>query len=131
MSNQNYVLSEEQRRLVLQSIDKRAAELKESYLAVLIQAGPVFECADALKKSIDEILAAIDVDQFEHAADLGYGDLCANFVWMQRTLGAVHEAALNCSEAIAKVADDTRLSHEKVKPLVVEFFRTVRGPKGQ
>jgi hypothetical protein len=128
MSKQNDVLTEEQIESVQASINKRAHELKESYMSVLIQAVPVLQCADALKKSIDEIVDSIKLDQFEQAADLGYQDLCSNFVWIQRTLGAVHDAAMQCSAAIAEVAGDTGLSHEQVKPLVVEFFKKACGP---
>ncbi len=123
-------LSEEQANAIKASISKRAIELEDAYLNVLIQSVPVLTIADALKKSIDEIASSIKSDQFELAADLGYGDLSSNFVWMQRTLGSVNDAAMQCSEAISEVAGDCGLAHEQVKPLVVEFFEQVRGPRG-
>ncbi len=50
---------------------------------------------------------------------------------MQRTLGGMNDAAMQCSEAISGVAGDCGLAHEQVKPLVVEFFEQIRGPRGQ
>ncbi|MGN6133014.1 MAG: hypothetical protein ACTHOU_00885 [Aureliella sp.] len=96
---------------------------------MLIESVPVIQSADALKKSVDEIVGCINSDQFELAADLGYRDLSSNFVWLQRSLGGVKIAALECSQAISDVAGDCGLAFEQVKPFVDQFFQQVRGSK--
>lgn len=104
------------------AIDKRAKELDKAHLQVLIHAAPVFQCADALSKSIDAILKAIDLKQYREASDIGYGDLCSNFVWMQRTLGSLSTAAFKLSDTISRVAGDSGVPYEQVKPLVDDYF---------
>jgi hypothetical protein len=131
MTSEREPLNETQQDAVKASIGKRAKELEEAFMDVIIQSVPVFQCADAMKKSIDEILQAIESDQFERAAALGYDAFCSNFVWMQRTLGGMNDAAMQCSEAISGVAVDCGLAHEQVKPLVAEFFERIREPRGK
>lgn len=104
------------------AIDKRAKELDKAHLQVLIHAAPVFQCADALSKSIDAVLKAIDLKQYQDASDIGYGDLCSNFVWMQRTLGSLSTAAFKLSDTISRVAGDSGVPYEQVKPLVDDYF---------
>lgn len=130
MTVEQQPLSEEQKNTVETSIKNRSKELEDAFWDVIIQSTPVYQCADAMKKSIEEILQAIDADQFEKAANLGYRDFCANFVWMQRTLGGINDAAMHFSEAISKVAFDCGLAHEQVKPIVLAFCERVRGPRG-
>jgi hypothetical protein len=122
-------LSEVQIEAIKASIERRATELEESYMNVLIQAGPVYQCADAMKKSIDDILETIQADQFEKAASLGYRDFAANFIWMQRSLGGMNDAAMKCSEVVSLVALDCHMAFEQVYPLVKEFFARSRRPK--
>ena len=124
-------LSDTQVNSIKSSINQRAKELDDAFTNVLIHSAPVLQSADLLKKAIDEIVGSIESDQFEHAADLGYEDLSSNFIWMQRALGSLKDAAMQCSEAIAQVAGDCGLAHEQVKPLVVEYFEGVRGPRGK
>ncbi len=119
-------LSEDQINRIKSSIEKRAKELADAHMDLLIQAGPVLQSADFLKNAIDEIVACVHGDQFELAADLGYKELSSHFIWLQRTLGSLKEAALHCSDAIAEVAGDCGLAHEQVKPLVVEYFQSLR-----
>ncbi len=84
MTAEREPLNETQQDAVKASIGKRAKELEEAFMDVIIQSVPVFQCADAMKKSIDEILQAIEADQFERAAALGYDDL------LQLRLDAAH-----------------------------------------
>ena len=104
-------LSKIQQDAVQASIAKRAKELEVASLDVIVQSAPVFQSADALKKSINEIMGAIDSDQFEHAAALGYREFCSIFDWMQRTLGGLNDAALQYSDSIFHVAGDGGLAH--------------------
>ncbi len=124
-------LSDSQINAIKSSISQRAKELEDAFTNVLIHSVPVLQSADLLKKAIEEIVSCLDWDQYEHAADLGYEDLSSNFIWMQRTLGSLKDAALQCSEAISQVAGDCGLAHEQVKPLVVEYFEAIRGPRGK
>ena len=124
-------LSDTQVNAIKSSISQRAKELEDAFMNVLIHSAPVLQCADLLKKAIDEIVSCIDSDQCEQAADLGYEDLSSNYIWMQRALGSLKDAAMQCSEAISQVAGDCGLAHEQVKPLVVEYFEVVRGPRGK
>jgi hypothetical protein len=129
MRNEKAPLSKEQRNAVETSIGKRAKEIEDAFTNAMIHSAPVFHCADELRKSIDEILITIESNQIEDAADLGYGDLCSNFVWMQRCLGALHDAALKRSNAISEVAGDCGLAYEQVKPLVVEYIDRINSQK--
>jgi hypothetical protein len=56
-----------------------------------------------------------------------YGDLCSNFAWMQRWLGAMHDAAMKPSDAVSEVAGDCGLAYEQVKPLIVEYIDQING----
>lgn len=61
-------LNDSQIQAIKASIERRAHELEEAYMNVLIQAGPVSQCADTMKRSIDEILESMRADQFAMAA---------------------------------------------------------------
>jgi hypothetical protein len=128
MDTERAPLSEVQIEAIKPSIERRATELDESYMNVLIQAGPVSQCADAMKKSINGILKTIQADQFEKAASLGYRDFAANFIWMQRSLGGMNDAAMRCSEVVSLVAMDCHMAFEQVYPFVKEFFARSRRP---
>lgn len=122
-------LIDAQIQVIKASIERRAHELEEAYMNVLIQAGPVFQCADAMKKSIDEILEALRADHFAKAAGLGYRDFAANFIWMQRCLGGLNDAAMECSDTVSLVDMDCHLAFEQVYPMVNEYFASLRGSR--
>lgn len=103
-------LNDSQIQAIKASIERRAHEVEEAYLNVLIQAGPVSQCADTMRRSIDEILETMRADQFTKAGNLGYRDFAANFIWMQRCLGGLNDAAIKCSEAVSLVAMDCQLA---------------------
>lgn len=122
-------LNDSQIQAIKASIERRAHELEEAYMNVLIQTGPVSQCADAMKRSIDEILETMRADQFAMAASLGYRDFADNFIWMQRCLGGLNDAAMKCSEAVSLVAMDCHLAFEQVYPMVSEYFASLRGSR--
>ncbi len=70
MTTARQPLSDTHVNAIKSSISQRAKELEDAFMNVLIHTVPVLQCADLLKKAIDEIVSCIDSDQCEHAADL-------------------------------------------------------------
>ncbi len=84
-----------------------------------------FGCSIGVAEAIDRTRMALnDIDQmiakrrFQESSMLGYGDVTSNFIFLQRTLGALQTAYDNKTKLVSEIACQTKRAYEEVEPYV-------------
>jgi len=77
--------------------------------------------AEAIRRSrsaLDDIDQGLAERKYHTASQMGYGDITSNFIFLQRTLGALQTAYDNKTVFVSKIAGLTSSSYEEVEPFV-------------
>jgi hypothetical protein len=78
----------------------------------------VAQAIDDLRKALNEVETCIDRRQFEAAADVGYDSVASGFVFLQRTLGGLHERCMDKTKIVQGIAVALDCSYEEAAPHV-------------
>ena len=76
-----------------------------------------------LRKALDKVDLCLKKRTFEEAASLGYSDVASAFIFLQRTLGGLQQAALQKEELVSEIAYKSGVGvYEEVAPFVDEIL---------
>lgn len=78
----------------------------------------VAQAIDDLRKALNEVETCIDRRQFEAAADVGYDSVSSGFVFLQRTLGGLHERCMDKTKIVQEIAAVLGCAYEEAAPHV-------------
>lgn len=70
-------------------LDQHAERLAEIDQAIIMDSVGMAMAAGELRKALDTLDQLIDERQYEEAAALGYNDISNEFIFLQRTMGAI------------------------------------------
>ncbi len=117
-----------------QNIEDVVAEMSDAIEAadealIMGVAGVVHSMTD-LRTALSSLDSLLSQRRFEKAASLGYRDISSNYVFLQRTLGALQKADDNKAKIIQDVAMKTQLPYEEAAPFVDRLMESSipRGP---
>ena len=86
----------------------------------------VAQAVDDLRKALDEVKSCIDRRQLEKAADVGCGSVSSGFVFLQRTLGGLHERCTDKARIVQDVAATLGCAYEDALPHVDAVMGSAR-----
>ena len=78
----------------------------------------VAQAIDDMRKALNEVESCISRRQFEKAADLGYDSVSSGFVFLQRTLGGLHERCMDKTKIVQAIATTLGCAYEEALPHV-------------
>ena len=107
-----------------QVISDFAEPLDEANLALVIESAGVAQAINALRKALDNVEQCLNDRKYEEVASLGYGDICSEFIFLQRTMGAIHSKALERSSVVSEIACEAKVAFEKVERLVRKWSQS-------
>lgn len=70
-------------------LDQHAERLHEIDQAIIMDSVGMAMAADHLRKALDKLDQLIDERKYEEAAALGYDEIASEFIFLQRTMGAI------------------------------------------
>ncbi len=107
---------------IKQIINRFADQLDESRLQLETESAGVAQAIDALRQALDQTEECLRDGQYEEVANLGYRDVCSAFIFLQRTMGAIHATALIRSSVISDIGGVAKLEFESIEPHVTKWF---------
>lgn len=78
----------------------------------------VAEAIGRTRKALDDIDQGLAERKYHTASQMGYGDITSNFIFLQRTLGALQTAYDNKTKLVSEIAYQTKKAYEDVEPYV-------------
>ena len=78
----------------------------------------VAQAIDDMRKALNEVESCISRRQFEKAADVGYDSVSSGFVFVQRTLGGLHERCMDKMRIVQEIATTLGCAYEEALPHV-------------
>lgn len=93
---------------------------------IIIETVGVDQAVDEVRKSLLEIKACLASRDFEKACQLGYGSVSNAYVFLQRTLGGLHDAVMDKELLVSEIASKAKLSYEKTLPQVDALLESSR-----
>lgn len=108
---------------IITSMSGRLQEIDEE---LILEAAGVAQAMDQLRKALDELQEKLDARKYSEAAALGYGNIASEFIFLQRTLGALQEASDEKDHFISEIAGQTGQSFEEVLPVVVQRMQSLQ-----
>jgi len=78
----------------------------------------VAEAIGRSRTALDDIDQGLVERKYHTASQMGYGDITSNFIFLQRTLGALQNAYDNKTKLISEIAYQTKKAYEDVEPYV-------------
>jgi len=103
-------------------IESFADRLDEARFVLVIDSAGVAQAIDALRKALDKTEQCLKEEKYEEVASLGYSDVSSEFIFLQRTMGAINDKALRRSSVISDICLEAKLAYEVVEPHVVKWF---------
>ncbi|MEM7782153.1 MAG: hypothetical protein AAF939_13190 [Planctomycetota bacterium] len=103
-------------------IESFAESLDEVQLQLVIQSAGVAQAIDALRKALDKTERCLRGGKYEEVANLGYRDVSSEFIFLQRTMGAINEDAMQRSSVISDICREAKLAYEVVEPHVMKWL---------
>lgn len=108
------------------AIEKRREAVAAVDEATIHDAVGVAQALDELRKALEEVEGHLSRREFEPAADAGYGSVAAGFVFLQRTLGGLHERTLDKTRIVQDIAVATGRAYDDVAPVVDAVMTSMR-----
>jgi hypothetical protein len=122
MASSTVVASKGVKRAITSS-RKKIADLDDEFFGEVIG---VAQAIDALRRALSEVSGCLDRREFEKASALGYGEVAAEFIFLQRTLGGLQGACMHKERLVADLAVEARCSYEEILPKVEAVMESAR-----
>ena len=84
----------------------------------------VTQAIDDMRRALSEVESCLSRRQFEKAADIGYGSVSSSFVFLQRTLGGLHERCVDKTRIVQEIAATLGCSYEEALPHVDALMKS-------
>lgn len=120
-------MTEKSAEVIIASMSGRLEEIDEE---LMIEVVGVVQAMDQLRKALDELQEKLDARKFSEAAALGYGSIASEFIFLQRTLGALQEASDEKDGFVSEIAGQAGQSFEEVLPVVAQRMKSLQ-PKSR
>ena len=72
-----------------QIVAGHADKLNDANMALVIESAGVAQAVDTLRKALDKVEQCLNNRQYEEVANLGYRDVSSEYIFLQRTMGAL------------------------------------------
>lgn len=119
MSKSDGAVDEARLREIIESF---ADQLDEVQLQLVIESAGVAQAIAALRKALDKTERCLRESDYAEVANLGYRDVSSEFIFLQRTMGAINDDAMKRSSVISDICCEAKLSFEVVEPHVMKWL---------
>ena len=99
-------------------VEELSDKIKEVDDALIMDVVGVAQASDKLRAALAELDDHLDQRRFSDAAALGYSDISSNFIFLQRTLGALQASYNRKCSLVSEVARQAQKAFEDVEPFV-------------
>ena len=112
---------------IQQAIEESMDDIKARDDALMMEVVGVTQAIDHLRKALDQVEACLDTRDFFKASSLGYNDVATEFIFLQRTLGALQYQADAKSELVTDIAVRSGVGvYEEVAPFVDDVMQSTK-----